>query len=52
MPKLIYEYEQMLEKLSVPTDSALKCTFSRSESFVPSFQEVWIFYQITMQHKG
>ena len=52
VPNLIHEYEQMLENLSVPTDRALKCTFSRSECFVPSFQEVWIFYQIEMQHNG
>ena len=48
VPKMICEYEQMLNNLSVQSDRSLKCEFTHSESFVPSFQEVWLFYQISM----
>ena len=48
VPKLIKEYEQLLNNLTFPSNIRLKSKFTRSESFVPSFQEVWIFYQLSM----
>ena len=48
VPKLIEEYEHILNNLTHQSSTPLKSTFSRSESFVPSFQEVWIFYQLCM----
>ena len=48
VPNVISQYEHMLKNLSVQNVPGLKCTFTKSESFVPSFQEVWIFYQILM----
>ena len=48
VPKLIEEYEHVLNKLTHHSCISLKSSFSRSESFVPSFQEVWIFYQLCM----
>ena len=48
VPKLKEEYEHILNNLRHQSITSLKSTFSRSESFVPSFQEVWIFYQLCM----
>ena len=46
---LISKYEDILMDLRVNDDPDLKPHFTRSESFVPSFQEIWIFYQISMR---
>ena len=48
VPKLISEFENMLSNLVLPSNGCLKSKFTRSESFVPSFQEVWMFYQLSM----
>ena len=48
VPKMLKEYEQLLSNLTFPSNIRLKAKFTRSESFVPSFQEVWIFYQLSM----
>ena len=48
MIKSISQYEHMLTNLSVHSEPDLGCTFTSSESFVPSFQEVWVLYQISM----
>ena len=45
--RMIPEYELILSKLFVPK-SDLKSSFTRSESFVPGFQETWLFYQLSM----
>ena len=49
--KMIPEYELMLSNLSI-TNSSLKCSFSQSESFVPGFQETWLFYQLSMMQEN
>jgi hypothetical protein len=36
------DYEKVLKQLAEG-----KCTFTRSENFVNSFMETWIFYQIS-----
>ena len=41
VPHSIAAYEEMLKGLA---DG--KCTFTRSECFVPSFMETWMYYQI------
>ena len=51
VPKMISQYESMLRNLKVQDQPNLECTFTQSESFVPSFQEIWIFYQISMMTK-
>ena len=52
VPMMISDYEDILNSLSVPAEQNFKCTHTRSESFVPSFQEVWLFYQISMLHEN
>jgi hypothetical protein len=46
---VLAKYEDMLQSLRVSDPESgrrLKCTFSRSQSFVPSFMEVWVFYKL------
>lgn len=46
---IVAEYEQFLRSLRIPDDPSLRPKFTRSESFVPSFREVWVFYQLSMR---
>jgi len=46
---LIGKYEDILRTLTVDSDPDLKPHFTQTERFVPSFQEVWIYYQISMR---
>ena len=48
---VLEKYEKILENLRISdSDSGqkLKCQFLRSESFVPSFLEVWVFYKLKL----
>lgn len=51
VPRVLEKFEEILEDLSVADPESgrnRKCIFSRSESFVPSFMEVWVFYKFKM----
>ena len=46
---MISKYEDILRTLRVDDDPSLVPHFTQSERFVPSFEEIWIFYQISMR---
>jgi hypothetical protein len=47
------KYESILDNLriSLPDSEELRCSYKRSESFVASFLEVWVFYKLRMVSK-
>jgi hypothetical protein len=44
------KYESILDDLRIshPESGELRCSYTRSESFVASFLEVWVFYKLRM----
>ena len=45
---MISKYEETLKDLRVDADLSLRPKFKQRECYVPSFLEIWIFYQISM----
>jgi hypothetical protein len=49
VPLVLEKYEDLLKSIKIhKNDQNFKLKFSSSESFVPSFMEIWMFYQIQL----
>ena len=50
VPLVLKQYEQLLDEIRIDKNGkTYKTKWSRSESFVPSFMETWVFYQVSLQ---
>lgn len=56
VPTLLQKYEDMLDKFVVTKCTAnnqrFKLKWTKTESFVPSFMEIWVFYQVMLIPEG
>jgi len=51
VPTLLQKYEDMLDRFVVTSkhnNKKFKLKWTQSQSFVPSFMEVWVFYQVQL----
>ena len=51
VPTLLQKYEDMLDKFVVTKTAnkqRFKLKWTQTETFVPSFMEVWVFYQVQL----
>ena len=51
VPTLLQKYEDMLDKFvvtKIANNQKFKLKWSKTENFVPSFMEVWVFYQVQL----
>ena len=52
VPLILKKYENLLSDLTITKNSILySLQWTQTKSFVPSFMETWVFYQITLQKK-
>ena len=50
VPLVLKQYEELLDGIRIDKDGKkFKTSWSKTESFVPSFMETWIFYQVALQ---
>ena len=50
VPLVLKQYEQLLDEIRIDKNGkTYKTKWSRTESFVPSFMETWVFYQVSLQ---
>ena len=50
VPNILKKYEDMLAHFNINRNNRFyKVKWTKTESFVPSFMEVWIFYQIRLE---
>ena len=52
VPIILKKYEDMLDNFNVMKkndENHYKVIWTKSETFVPSFMEVWVFYQIRLE---
>lgn len=49
VPAILEKYQDMLNSVVISKNSrSYKCQWSKSQAFVPSFMEVWVFYQVSL----
>ena len=50
VPLVLKQYEQLLDEIRIDKNGkTFKTKWNRTESFVPSFMETWVFYQVSLQ---
>ena len=50
VPLVLKQYEELLDGIRIDKDGKkFKTSWSKTESFVPSFMETWVFYQVSLQ---
>ena len=50
VPHVLKQYEEVLDGIRIDKDGKkFKTSWSKTQSFVPSFMETWIFYQVSLQ---